>query len=141
MPSEAATGMQANGSEPELRTPIAPLDMDVHGLSSIARVEEETIWPQSENRRHPASSSVYIAIRLPLASESVEKVLEATSDLFSGVRLPLPRVLASNLAHSERPIFALTERNHSVWTFSTASTDELNRRTVCGLQRLGWQAR
>jgi len=55
-------------------------------------------------------------------NEAVEKVLEAGIDLFSGVRLPLPRVLASNLAHSERSIFALTEQNHSVWTFSTAST-------------------
>ena len=41
-------------------------------------------------------------LRLLSANEAVEKVLEARIGLFSGVRLPLPRVLASNLAHSER---------------------------------------
>ena len=39
-------------------------------------------------------------------NESVEKVPEVRINWFSGVRLPLPRVLASNLAHSERSIFA-----------------------------------
>src|SRR5881296_2910970 len=49
--------MQSDGREPELGAPIASLDMHMHRLRPIARVEEEPVWPYSENRRHRASSS------------------------------------------------------------------------------------
>ena len=55
-------------------------------------------------------------------NEAVEKVAEARIGLFSGVRLPLPRVLASNLTHFGGAIFPSTKRKHSAGTFSTAST-------------------
>ncbi len=66
MPGKAATGMQANRGEPELRAPIAPLNVYVHRLGAITRVEEEAVGSYFENCWHPASASVPVAIRLLL---------------------------------------------------------------------------
>src|SRR5437762_2742019 len=46
-----------NGGEPELGGSVTPLDMHMHRLCPIARVEEEPVWPYSEDRRHRPSSS------------------------------------------------------------------------------------
>src|SRR6266404_5241780 len=69
MPSESATGIQSDGSQPELGASIVARDVHMQRLRPVARVEEEPIWPYSENRRHRASfsrlTSSYLVTRLP----------------------------------------------------------------------------
>ena len=43
---------------------------------------------------------------IPTANEAVEKVPDPQIGRILGVRLPLPRTLASNTAHSERSFFS-----------------------------------
>jgi hypothetical protein len=50
-PKTAAAG-QPYRIKPELGDARIPLDMNVRGLMTVARIEEEPIWPHSENGRH-----------------------------------------------------------------------------------------
>lgn len=49
---ETATGLKPNRVQPELRSAIIPLDMNVRRLAPIAGIEEEAIGPRPQDCRH-----------------------------------------------------------------------------------------
>jgi hypothetical protein len=47
--AETATPLQAGWIKPELCRTVVSFDMYVRGLVSISGIEEETVWPETEN--------------------------------------------------------------------------------------------
>src|SRR2546429_8885727 len=57
MPGESATGLQADGVEPELGRRTASFDVDMHRFRPVARIEEEPKATYSQDCRHRTSWS------------------------------------------------------------------------------------
>jgi hypothetical protein len=51
-PIESSAASEPHGVEPELGNALVPLDVDMRRFVTIARIEEEPVWPNPESSRH-----------------------------------------------------------------------------------------
>src|SRR2546425_9816861 len=101
MSGESATGMQSDWREPELGAPIAPLDMHMHLLRPIARVEEEPVRPYSEKASGVILSPQLIPDRRSLTASRSAAAGSAGRPLNRPVRPP-PSDRLARLEHGAK---------------------------------------